>query len=210
MEANIRIGYFLEDRGHEIFLKALTERVAKEIGLKHGDWIHDVRSATGGKSIQSYKHFLKDMSRTGMHHPFDVLIIASDGNCKGYLNKKTELLNYSDQFNFPRSDIIVFAIPDPHIERWYMDDPHGFRNAMGSGALPDLPRYKCEKGFYKRVMREAIASAKVEPQFGGYEYGEKIVDRMDFYKACKEDHSLKHFLDDLRSLLTRIVTQDSA
>jgi len=54
MAAKIRIGYFLEDRGHEILLKAFVARVAKEKGLKLGDWIDDVRAATGGKSIQAY------------------------------------------------------------------------------------------------------------------------------------------------------------
>jgi len=58
------------------------------------------------------------LCRTGMHNPFDVLIIASDGNCKGYLNKKNELLTYAERFKSSRFDdlakspkTILFVIP---------------------------------------------------------------------------------------------------
>ena len=51
MAAKLRIGYFLEDRGHEILLKAFVARVAKEKGFKPGGWFDDVRAAIGGKSI---------------------------------------------------------------------------------------------------------------------------------------------------------------
>jgi hypothetical protein len=63
MVDKIKVGYFLEDRGHEIILKAFVTRVANEKGLKRGDWLDDVRAATGGKSIEAYKIFLKDISR---------------------------------------------------------------------------------------------------------------------------------------------------
>ena len=43
----------------------IVARVAKEKGLKSGDWLDDVRAATGGKLIQAYKNFLKDITRLG-------------------------------------------------------------------------------------------------------------------------------------------------
>ena len=208
MVDKIRIGYFLEDRGHEIILKAFVTRAAKEKGLKRRDWLDDVRAATGGKSIEAYKVFLKDISRLDIHVPFDILIIASDGNCSGYTEKKQQLLKYSENTQFSQIDILVFAIPDPHIERWYLNDPEGFNQAIGSGALPVLPPYKCEKGRYKKVMRDAVASSDVKSQFGGYEYGEKIVDAMDLYRAIKNDASLKHFIDDLKDAFTRKLAQN--
>ncbi len=55
MVDKIRIGYFLGDRGHEIILKSFVARAAKEKGLKQGEWMDDVRAATGGKSIQAYR-----------------------------------------------------------------------------------------------------------------------------------------------------------
>lgn len=207
MADKIKIGYFLEDRGHEILLKALVARVAKENGLKTGDWIDDVRTATGGKSIQAFETFLINISHKNSPIPFDILVVASDGNCTGYNKKKRQLVNYAGKANFTRDDILVFAAPDPHIERWYMDDPLGFNKAVGSGVLPVIPPYKCEKGFYKKVMRETIASSGVKSQIGGYEYGERIVEEMDLYKAGKADRSLKHFLDDLGDILARIKTK---
>jgi hypothetical protein len=208
MVGKIRVGYFLEDRGHEIILKAFVTRVAKEKGLKRGDWLDDVRAATGGKSIEAYKIFLKDISRLDKPVPFDILIIASDGNCSGYTEKKHQLLKYAENSQFSQINILVFAIPDPHIERWYLNDPEGFNQAIGSGALPVLPPYKCEKGRYKKVMRDAVVSSDVKSQFGGYEYGEKIVDAMDLCRAIKNDASLKHFIDDLKDAFTRRLAQN--
>jgi hypothetical protein len=208
MEAKIRVGYFLEDRGHEILLKAFVSRVAREKGLKAGEWVNDVRAGTGGLSIKAYKNFLRDFSRKSMPIPFDILIVASDGNCMGYLEKKNQLLKYVEQTKFPRADILIFAIPDPHIERWYMNDPQGFNQAIGIGILPALPPYKCEKGLYKKFMRDAISASNVPSQFGGYEYGDKIVERMDLYEAIKADNSLKHFIDDLNDALQRIITSE--
>ena len=87
MVHRIKIGYFLGDRGHEILLKAFVARVAREKELMRGDWADDVRTATGGKSIQAYKSFLRDISSKGRLMPFHILIVASDGNCIGYLDK---------------------------------------------------------------------------------------------------------------------------
>jgi len=58
---------------------------------------------------------LKSISPKGKPTPFDIIVVASDGNCKGYLEKKNQLLGYAEKAGFPRFDILVFAIPDPHI-----------------------------------------------------------------------------------------------
>ncbi len=84
-----------------------------------------------------------------------------------------------------------------------MNDPRGFNKAVGSRALP---AYKCERGVYKKIMKEAIASSEITPLFGGYEYGERIVEEMDLYNAAKKDVSLKHFIDDLSNAFTRITS----
>jgi len=157
MADRIRIGYFLEDRGHETFLKALVNRLAVEKGLKTGEWANDVRSASGGKSIEAYRGFLKDITRPRATNPFNILIVASDGNCKGYQEKRNQLLKFAEKVKLSRTDTLVLAIPDPHIERWYMSDPQAFNRAFGSGVLPVLPAYKCEKSHYKKIMQDAIA-----------------------------------------------------
>lgn len=206
MGAKIKIGYFLEDRGHEIFIKAIVSRVAKEKGFQPGDWINDVRSAIGGGSIKEYRNFLNNLSKIKEYFPFDILIVASDGNCNGYLKKKKQLLGYAEKTKIAQLDLdrFVFAIPDPHIEKWYMNDPKGFNNAVGSGALPVLPSYKCEKSHYKKIMSNAFTSSKITPQFAGYEYGERIVEEIDIYEAGKADNSFKHFCDDIGNVLQRL------
>lgn len=204
MGARIRIGYFLEDRGHEALLKAFVGRVAREKGFRSADRLDDVRSSTGGKSIQAYRSFLKYLRRVPGPFPFDLLIVASDGNCKGYVDKKRQLMSSAEKAVVQHLDRLVFAIPDPHIERWYMADPKAFNRAFGSGTLPVCPPYKCEKGHYKKAMQDAIATSTIRPQFGGYEYGEKIVEKMDLYAAAKADPSLKHFIDELRDAMERL------
>jgi hypothetical protein len=149
--------------------------MAAEKGLEHGAWKDDVRAARGGKSIGAFKQILQDTGAFGENFPFDLLIVASDGNCKGYVEKRQQLSGYAERSVRHFLDRVVFAIPDPHIERWYMDDPQGFNRALGFGALPVLPSYKCEKGLYKNVMQQAVTSPDVYVQFGGYEYGEEIV-----------------------------------
>ncbi len=204
MADKLVVGYFLEDRGHAVLLKAFFHRIAAEKGFRPENWKDDVRAARGGGSIGAFKSFLQDLQVVGNTFPFDLLIVASDGNCKGYLEKRQQLVNYAEKSIQDALDRLVFAIPDPHIERWYMDDPGGFNRALGFGALPVLPSYKCEKGLYKNVMKQAVASSEVYVQFGGYEYGEKIVQEMDIYAAIKTDPSLKHFIDELGSALIRI------
>lgn len=206
MADSIKVGYFLEDRGHETLIKAFVRRLAAEKGFEFSNWEDDVRAARGGGSIDAFKTFLRDIQALGDIFPFDILIVASDGNCKGYQEKRQQLTSYAERSIKYALDNVVFAIPDPHIERWYMADPEGFNKALGFGALPVLPPYKCEKGHYKNVMRQAVASPEVYVQFGGYEYGEKIVEEMNIYAAIKNDPSLKHFIDDLSSTLTIIAS----
>ncbi len=52
--------------------------------------------------------------------------------------------------------------------------------------------------------KRVIASSDIAPQFGGYEYGERIVEEMDLYDAGKADSSLKHFLEDIGNAWQRL------
>jgi hypothetical protein len=90
--ANITIGYFLEDIGQEHFLVALVERVAKERGLPPDRLYHDKRNATGGqgKALNELQRFLRDVSRE-QERPFDLLLMAVDGNCHGYSKRRRSL-----------------------------------------------------------------------------------------------------------------------
>lgn len=111
----IVVGYFLEDIAQEHFIKAIVERVATGQGLLSQTLLHDVRNATGGVSrvIWEFKSFLRDHAR-GHESAFDVLVVAIDGNCTGYLAKKQQLLHLKEQTGY--GGLIVCAIPDPHVE----------------------------------------------------------------------------------------------
>jgi len=202
----IVIGYFLEDIAQESFLKALVDKVAKGINVA-SSLTHAVWNAAGGRGqvLDQLRRFVRDV-QDGRLRPFHILVIAIDGNCCTYQDRKNEIDRIVLGSKY--SGMYVLALPNPHIERWYMLDPQGFNKAFGAGALPVLPTYKCERGLYKKVMREAIASSGIMAQFGGYEYGERIVEEMDLYEAAKADSSLKHFIDDLSDALTRITTQE--
>jgi hypothetical protein len=87
----MRILYFLEDRAQEGFVKALVERIAKEESIPAEGLAADIRSARGGyRIIKEFKKFLKDTIKTEPSE-IDFLVIAIDGNCKGYRERVKEL-----------------------------------------------------------------------------------------------------------------------
>lgn len=198
--AKLNIGYFLEDVGHENFIKSLVIRVALEMRFSSDDLNHDVRNATGGKgtTMTELKRFLRDV-KSGGESPFAILIVAIDGNCQTYREKRDEILKIAQQTGYPGA--LVCAIPDPHIERWYLVDEEAFCQAVETNVSPEVPTYKCEKGLYKKAMKEAFAKTDIVPPLGGVEYGEDIASNIDFYTAQRADSSFKHFRDELRASL---------
>jgi hypothetical protein len=197
MPEPVTIGYFLEDLNHREFLTALVKRVADESGLL---LVHDVRNAAGGKgrALTGLRHFLRD-ARSGRILCPPVLVVAIDGNCDTYQEKRQQIEQVKEQAGYP--GVLVCAVPDPHIERWYLADAQGFRQAIPGSAPPALPTYKCERGCYKQALRQAFATAGLEPQLGGAAYAAELVAQMDLYRAGQSDRALKHFLDDLRAAL---------
>ncbi len=198
--AKLRVGYFLEDIGHKEFIPALVERIADKAGLVSRTLEHVIYNASGGKgqAITELKNFLRDMAR-GVVSPTPVLVVAIDGNCQGYMEKRNEIQQIAELHEYPGQ--LVCAIPDPHIERWYIADPPGFQQAIEARIQPSLPAYKCERGRYKRAMLDVFADVDVRPLMGGAEYGREIVAAMDLYTAQKVDAALKHFVDDLKAVL---------
>lgn len=199
--AKLKIGYFLEDRAQENFLKAIVERVAKEEGIDCSTIEHDIRSSTGGfgQVIFEFRKFLRRYGNIKIT-PFDILVVAIDGNCKGFNEMETKLRKYAQQTRYPRMEHVVFAIPDPHIERWYLDDSKAFMEAVGLNTYPLIPKYKCKKDIYKQAIDNNLQSAGISSVLGGSEYGELIVKFIqDLYHLGKEDTSLGHFIDSLGS-----------
>lgn len=196
----IRIGYFLEDIGHEHFLTGLVHRVAQERGVDAEDLIHDVRNATGGRGrvLSELRRFLRDVGH-GNEQPFTLLVIAVDGNCRGYNQKRREINDIVNQSGYAAP--VVCAIPDPHIERWYLLDTQGLRRILEIARDPVVPRYKCERGRYKRALRDAIRQTGVIAPLGGQEYGRGIAGAIDLYVAQRANAGFNHFVTELRQAM---------
>ncbi len=192
----LRIGYFLEDIGHRKFLVSLTKRIAQEILQQNLGLEQVVRNASGGKGrvMKEFGDFLRSAARSLQSGP-PILVVAIDGNCQGYTEKRREIEVVRDRYSY--QGYLVCAIPDPHIERWYIADREAFQR-VAQGSSPVMPPYKCERGHYKKVIADAIG---LSLPLGGAELGEDIVAELDLYKAQQADRCLKHFIDQFRAAI---------
>lgn len=197
MPEPLTVGYFLEDYAQRDFITSLVERVARDLGIEVA---HDVRNATGGKgrAVSELRSYLRD-ARGGRVQEQPILVVAIDGNCTSFQARRKEIEQTGEQTGYRGT--LVCAVPDPHIERWYLADAEGFKSAIEGSRPPELPAHKCERGLYKQALRDAFRDADIIPQLGGAEYAREIVSQMDFFRAGKEDAALKHFLDELRMAL---------
>jgi hypothetical protein len=58
---------------------------------------------------------------------------------------------------------------------------------------------KCERGYYKAVLAEAVVETDHPRTFGGIEIARDLVVALSYYRAGKADSSLKHFLEPARA-----------
>ena len=200
MAAKYIIAYFLEDAGQEAIIPPLVKRFIREAGKLAEDFDHRTLNARGGGSISSYKRFLADANRR-MHLPADLLIVGSDGNCKGFATRRDEIKAVAANPPYP---IVVTAVPDPHVERWYLLDPSALAKVAGISKMPALPAHKCEKDYYKQLLRSAFTNSPIIPLLGGTEYGALVADKMDLYAASKADHGLAEFIVGVKSWLKQL------
>lgn len=200
---DIRVGYFLEDIAQEAFILSLVTRIAEEVGMPETALDHDSRSAIGGRGTvtSELRRFLRDVRR-GDERPFDVLVVAIDANCCGYSERRNEIRHIVDQTDYHGT--VVYAIPDPHIERWYLEDSQGLREVVDADIQPQTPPYKCERGLYKLALREAFQEAGIHAPLGGAEYGPEIAEVLDLYEVGNADAAFRHFVTDLRAFFTRM------
>lgn len=189
------IDLFCEDRAHEALLKPLVSRIGIEAKC---DLSVRVRNARGGrprvmKEFQNYQRVAPVVSNSDA----DVVVVAIDGNCSKFAKARDDVRKLANPMV---ADRLIVASPDPHIERWYMADPQAVSEALGC-APPNL-KQKCERGYYKEVLRNLIASSGRMSLLGGTETASDLIDRMDLYRAGKNDASFKAFLGDLKAKLT--------
>lgn len=195
--ANYTMVFFLEDSAQEALIPNLVRRLISDENKNPQDYELKVLSARGGGSIRAYKEFIKSVKKHKIPAE-DMLIVGSDGNCNGFTKRRSQLNDAAKGVSY---STIITAIPDPHIERWYLLDNVALANAAGVSVQAVPPAIKCDKGHYKKLLKDAFAQHDLSPPLGGAEYGPSIAATMDLYAAGIADHSLRDFVDQVRGWL---------
>ncbi|AOV18746.1 hypothetical protein BJI67_16010 (plasmid) [Acidihalobacter aeolianus] len=187
-----RIALFVEDYAHKQFLGALLQRLAEDSGVKISlDWRNARRGH--GAVVREFRQYLHDLQREGGRQP-DLIVASTDANCKGLRQRTKALSDVAQQADLQ----IVFAVPDPHIERWLLLDSGAFKKVFGRGCK--APDQKCERVRYKKMLIDAIRESGITPSLGGIEYAEDIVKEMDLGQAARNDASLQRLLEEFNAV----------
>jgi hypothetical protein len=191
-----RVDLYCEDQGHEQFALAVLRRLTRELRIRVDPKVQSGRGGHG-RALSEFRAWQRAVSKggTGLAVP-DLLILLIDGNCQGWSAARRELEEVIDGGIFARS---VVGCPDPHVERWCLADPEGFLTVVGAPPPPDPG--KCERFFYKNLLRRAIRDAGQPILTNEMEYAPDLVRAMDFFRAGKNQPSLRHFVDEVQTAL---------
>lgn len=194
MSRELNVPVFAEDNAHEQFVTAVLRKLGVELGVRLNV---NVVSARGGHGqalaeFRAYQLALEKQRMLG-----GLLVVAIDANCAGWSEMRSRIRAAIREQLFVGSAI---ACPDPHIERWYLADPVALSERF-PGTSFQLPRRKCERDLYKRLLHDCLSSAGEIVMLGGAEFAADIVDAMSFYRAGKQEPSLKAFIEDLRTCI---------
>jgi hypothetical protein len=200
MGAKRRVAFFLEDSAQEAIIPPIFTRLAAEEGWPASCLDLQVLSARGGGSLTAFRAFLKDARRRG-HLDADLLVVGVDANCKGFPVRRELVMKAAAKSPYRE---IITAIPDPHVERWFLLDMAALSSAAGSPIAASVPAYKCEKNHYKTLLRQAFAGSGIAPPLGGLEYGPLVARQMDLFAAAKCDHGLADYVEKARAWLKRV------
>ena len=188
-----------EDEAQFRLIRELVLRRFREKNAGERELSVDRPSARGSGVSEVFKMYLKAVSKD-ITLRYDLYVLAKDGNKKGYAKIRKDFeealsKDFGDRGGYPFP--LVMAIPDPHVERWYLLDQKALQKASGAAGAPDLPPLSKRKDYYKRMLREYLGDNGIRPQFGGAEYGEDIAAAMDIELAMTRDDSFKRFIEDL-------------
>jgi hypothetical protein len=188
---------FVEDRAHEEFCKAIVYRLCREENRRV---TLIVRSARGGhgRALTEFSLYQRALEKGLLHVP-GMLIVAIDANCQRFAAMRQEI---SARIIPNLRDCTAIACPDPHVERWYMADSLSFATVVG--VSPKVGRKKCARGYYKKALVDTVRQAGHIPTLGGIEFARELVEDMDLYRAAKNDHALRAFIDETRAIIRRV------
>lgn len=188
------ITLFCEDSFHEKFIGAMLRRFADDYGVVVTSRF---LSSQGGlpRMHCEFKNFLRDLSGQQRQLPESIIVVV-DANCQGH-NGRKELMD-GVLASYPQfQQLVSYAIPDPHIERWMLVDPVAFQTVFGRGCT--LPAVKCAKDEYKKLLRREIRESDIDAPLGGEEFAEDIVKAMNLGQAEVREASLGLFLKSLKA-----------
>ena len=192
------IALALEDRSHEMVIGALLARIFSDEGQDLHDWELVVLSDRGGGSLKHAYDFAKKCRDPGQ--ACDLLVIASDANCSTFVKKRNEIKKHLDEY----PGQVALALPDPHIEHWLLLDPKAFQEGVDIPKGIALPRYKCDKNYYKTELNRLLQSNGIVPQFpGGIEFAPDIIKHVDMPLARK-DTSFDEFYTAVKAFLREV------
>jgi hypothetical protein len=194
------VDLYCEDEGHELFVRALVRRLAREQGRRVSLRTQVGRGGHGRAiaELRLWQTIFRRASSVAGDLP-DLLLIIIDCNCHGWSTMRDEVEPAIDRELFPN---VVVGCPDPHIEKWCFADPGAFRSIVGV-APPAVPA-KCERDVYKNLLRSTLRAAGVLSLTTEMEVAPDIVAAMDLFRAGKSEPSLKHLVDELRAALKRL------
>lgn len=195
MARPLRVDLYCEDLGHELFVRALLLRLAREERRRISILTRSGRGGHGA-AMAEFRAWQRLSAGMGDDGPPDLLALIIDSNCQDWNGIRRELEDSIDSAVFSRA---VVGCPDPHVERWCLADPKAFQDVVGA-APPEDPG-KCERLLYKRLLRETITTTGQPILTDPMEWAPDIVRAMDLYRAGKNQRSLGHFLDHLRAAL---------
>ena len=183
------VALFVEDYAHRQVIGALVERIAGDCNTDvRLDWRNAVRGH--GKVVSELEAYRRNLLAQGGPFP-DLVVVATDANCRGLNDRLREI----GVWDIPPP--VIFAVPDPHIERWLLLDGAAFKAVFGKGC--DIPDQKCDRSRYKEQLTKAIHATGTVPRLGGIEYAENIVQELDIERVAQLDRSFRRFITALRN-----------
>lgn len=185
----------LEDVAQEALLCPLVHRIAVDEGVALRPRVMAARGGIG-KVLGQLAELGRACAEGCVAVP-DGVLVCVDANCRGFVERRKAVVAKAGVLE----DRLIVAIPDPHIERWYLLDAHAFKNVVGQGCK--APDDKCLKDRYKTLLIEAVENAGVEPLLGGIEHAGELAKAIDVAKIARSDASFGHFRDALRGWLKR-------
>ena len=204
MKSKVYIECFVEDHAHERFVKAIVEREAVSLGFEKGDLDISCDIAQGSRvwnELREYLKVLRNARATPDIYP-DMLIVVIDGNCKGTNKVRKDVEKLIRNYGLDGLFHLVVAVPDPYIERWFLEDEEALKRVLPGSQVPPIGgKKRCDKKsktWYKDRLKQWVKSAGVEPILGGIEYSEDIAYAIDYNVM---DESFKKFHRDLINAL---------